>query len=250
MIDSNTRDLLEKLRIEELAEIVDRQENIPDFLGMPFEQRLSFAVSDLYAEKAGQRNRMLAQRAKLSHPNATFPRIDYLPGRNLDRSLLAQLSACNFLGHGTNIAFFGPTGCGKTFLACCLGNAACARGARTRFYRMPDLFADFECLESSVTRRKFVRKLAAYDLLILDEWLCDDSYPEQRMNLIFEIVEKRSDLKPTVFCSQYDPSDWYRVLGASAKSESIVNRIFATLCRVDCGNFNMREALASRNTIY
>lgn len=250
MIDSNTRDMLSSLRIPELADIIDRQEGIPEFLAMPFEDRLGHAVFDLYSVKNTEHNMKLVRNAKFKHPNASFSAIDYIPERHLDRSLLCQLSACNFLGHGTNIAFFGATGCGKSYLASCLGINACLRGYPTRFYRMPDLLADYDCLESPVKKRKFIKKLANYDLLILDEWITDIRYSEAQLSLIFEIVEKRNEMKPSVFCSQYNPGDWYAALGENSKSESILNRIFSSLCKVDCGDFNMREYYKDRNTVF
>ena len=83
-------------------------------------------------------------------------------------------------------------------------------------------------------------KLTRNDLSIIDGWL-GKSLTELEINFIFEIVEKRTEVHSTIFCSQYAPQDWYARLGASTQCESILNRIFSGLCRLNCGPMNMRD---------
>lgn len=134
-----------------------------------------------------------------------------------------------------------PTGCRKSFIASCIGTHACSRLKRTFFVRMPDLLTDYECIESQVQKRKHLRKIANYDMLIIDEWL-GNTVTESQLGFLFELVEERNELKPTVFCSQFNPKDWYVMLGESTKSESLLNRILSKLCRLDYSEFNMRES--------
>ena len=122
------------------------------------------------------------------------------------------------------------------------------KGKRTLFYRMQDLFLDYDCIETSLQRKKFLKKLANYDLLIIDEWL-GDSLNEKQLSFIYELVEKRTEVHSTIFCGQFAPKEWYARLGSSSKTESILNRIFSGLCKVDCGDFNMREYLSSKKMI-
>ena len=110
---------------------------------------------------------------------------------------------------------------------------------------MPDPIQDYDCLETPQQRKRFLGKLARQDFLIIDEWL-GSSLPEKHINLIFEIVEKRAETNSMVFCSQFAPLDWYVRLGESTQCESILNRIFSGLCKVDCGDFNMREYYSSQ----
>jgi DNA replication protein DnaC len=82
--------------------------------------------------------------------------------------------------------------------------------------------------------------MANYDILIIDEWLGSPPTDAQ-LSFLFELVEKRSEVKTTIFCSQYNPKDWYVRLGENTNSESLLNRILSGLCKLDCGDFNMRE---------
>lgn len=171
---------------------------------MTFDERLQFAIADLHSIKMNENYRRLVANARFKHPNAAFQSIEYLPHRNLDKQTLVQLSTGNFLEYATDIAVFGATGSGKSYIACCLGTMACAHGKRTLFYRMPDLLTDYDCLETPQQRKRFIGKLARQDFLILDEWL-GSHLTESHLNLIFEIVEKRTEAHSTVFCSQFAP---------------------------------------------
>ena len=105
---------------------------------------------------------------------------------------------------------------------------------------MPDLLTDYECIESQVKRRKYLRKVSNYDMLIIDEWL-GSTVTGSQFSFLFKLVEKRNEIKPTVFFSQFNPKDWYVRLGESTMCESLLNRILSGLCRLDCGEFNIRE---------
>ena len=240
MIDKSSIDKLNALNLDELVDILHRQESVAEFISMPFDQRLQFAIDDFYSVRMEQNYKRLLAKAHLKYPGARFHSIEYLPERNLDRNTLTQLATGNFLNYATDIAIFGISGSGKSFIACCLGTMACTHGRRTLFYRMPDLLSDYACIETAQQRKRFITKLARVDLLIIDEWL-GNGLTEKEINLIFEIVEKRTEVHSTIFCSQYAPQYWYARLGESTQCESILNRIFSGLCRVNCGAKNMRD---------
>lgn len=248
MIDSNTITMLSELKMDSFTNIIRRQDTIPEFLSMSFDERLQFAVADYYEVKNQEKMESLVKKANFKYPQVNTNSIDYLPERKLDKNLILNLATCNFIDHATDVAIYGTTGSGKSYLACALGKAACLRGKRTMFYRMQDLLLDYACIETPLQKKKFLKKMSRFDLLIIDEWL-SDSLTETQLSFIYELVEKRTEVHSTVFCGQYAPKEWYARLGASSKTESIVNRIFSGLCKLDCGNFNMREYFSSNKMI-
>lgn len=249
MIDKSTLDKLSDLKLEELGEIVMRQDSVPEYVSMPFAQRLQFAIDELHSIRSDGLYRRLVINARMKHPNATFQGIEYIPERNLDRNKLSQLSTGDFLAHAGNILVYGATGSGKSFIACCLSNVACRHGKKTLFYRMPDLIQNFECLETPQQRKRFITRLGRMDLLIIDEWL-GNKLSESQINFIFEVIEKRDENLPTVFSSQFDPKDWYVRLEESTQCESVLNRILSKKVTIDCGNFNMRQYYAKKTPLY
>jgi|GEM_PF-271137 len=240
MIDQPTRDMLNELKMPELEEIVMNQGKVPQFAAMPFDQRLQFAIADLYSIKSNHRQKLLLKRSNVRYPNVAFSDIDYLPDRKLDRNFIAQISTGNFMEHATGLVIYGATGSGKTFVASCIGHMACSKLKRTLFIRQTDLLTDYECLETLLQKRKYLRKMTNYDILVVDEWL-GNVPTEPQLSFLFELVKKRNEVKSTIFCSQFNPKDWYVRLGESTKSESLLNRILSGVCRLDCGNYNIRE---------
>lgn len=248
MIDNNTRVMLSELKMDQMIGILRNQEAVPELLALNFDERLQFAIADYYAVKNQEKMESLVKKANFKYPRVGINSIDYLPERHLDKELILNLASCNFIEHATDIAIYGETGSGKSYLACALGKAACMRGKRTMFYRMQDLLLDYDCIETPLQRKKFLKKMARYDLLIIDEWL-GDTLTEMQLSFIYELVEKRTEVHSTIFCGQFPTKDWYARLGASSKTESIVNRILSGLCKVDCGDYNMREFLSKSKMI-
>ncbi len=248
MIDSNTKMMLSELKMDEFTEILKSQETVPEFLSMSFDERLQYVIADYHSAKVQEKMEILVKKASFKYPHVGASSIDYLPERHLPKDLIQNLATGNFVNHATDVAIYGATGSGKSYIACAIGKAACMKGKRTLFYRMQDLFLDYDCIETPLQRKKFLKKLANYDLLIIDEWL-GDTVTEKQLSFIYELVEKRTEVHSTIFCGQIKPKEWYARLGTSNKTESILNRIFSGLCKVDCGEFNMREYLSSNKLV-
>ena len=97
----------------------------------------------------------------------------FLPERELDRSMLINISSCVFVQTCKNIVLYGPTGCGKSFAACVIGKAACRHLYKTKYIRFPDLMSSYKELADHSARMRFLRRFSRYDVLIIDEWLKD-----------------------------------------------------------------------------
>ena len=131
----------------------------------------------------------------------------------------------------SNILLLGPTGSGKTYLACALGNAACRKYLNVKYIRMPDLLDELNVAKATGTFQKVIKSYKKVDLLILDEWLIRHLTPQETYNLL-EIVEARvnSSKGSMIFCTQYNNEEWYeRIDPESAEgspiSEAIMDRI-------------------------
>ena len=105
----------------------------------------------------------------------------------------------------SNMLMIGPTGCGKTYMACAFGMEACKQYFNTRYVRLPDLLIDLDIARSEGNYKKVMAKYANPLVLILDEWLLlKPNESEQRD--IFELLHRRRKKSTTIFCSQYEPS--------------------------------------------
>jgi len=243
MLSSETTRKLREMKLYEIVDIIEKQEDVPESYGLSFDDRMQQIVDDLYLLKQEKRIHSLCKRAQFRWPNADPSSIMYVEERNLNRDMIKNLSRCAFMESALPIAIYGASSSGKSYIACAIGKAACRQGYKVRYMRMEDLFSKLTELERKDAKMRFAKRLANYDLLILDEWL--STIPtEAELNFIFELVEKRSEIHSTIICGLYEPSSWCERMGSSAQSESIVERLIHTPINIDCGDFNMRDYLA------
>ena len=141
---------------------------------MPFEERVRLVVDDAYSTFTHSKVEGLIRRAGLRYPNADLRRIDLLDERSLNRQLLTQLGTCSFVARQQNVVFQGFTGSGKSYLGCAIARRACEHRIRAHYVRMPDLEEAWVAAQDSPGGSgKFLRKYAAFTLLVIDEWLLD-----------------------------------------------------------------------------
>ena len=178
--------------------------------------------------------------------NADLRRVDLLEQRGLDRGVIAQLATCQFISRHMNVVFQGFTGSGKSYLGCALAKQACLHRIRAHYIRMPDLAEAWHLAKDKPQgQMKFLRKYAAFTLLVIDEWLLDP--PDESMrSMLLELLERRYDTTSTVFCTQYAKKDWHSRLGGGVHADAIMDRIVHNTIWIDTGNHNMREHTATK----
>ena len=215
-------------------------------MGMTCAERIQMAVDEAHSSFVTGKIRNLTKRANLRYPEADVRSVDFDEARGLDRLLVTELATCGFAERGQNVVLQGPTGTGKTYLACAIAKAACQRRMRACYIRCPDLE---ELWRSSRDRaggeRKLVRKYAAFQVLVLDEWLLDRPDDLYR-GFLLELMEARYGSYSTVFCTQFRQKDWHARLGGGVHADAIMDRIVHGTAWVDMGEMNMRSKFASQ----
>ena len=243
-LDSETK---RKLREMGVASLVDAFEAQDDALtiGVVFEERIKIAVDDAHAAFTHSKVEGLIRRAGLRYPNADLRRVDMLEQRGLDRGVIAQLGTCQFIGRQQNVVFQGFTGSGKSYLGSALAKQACQHRYRAHYIRMPDLEESWAAArDRPAGREKWLRKYAAFTLLVIDEWLLDPPIDDVR-SMLLELLERRYDATSTVFCTQYAKKDWHQRLGGGVHADAIMDRIVHNTVWIETGDVNMREHTAA-----
>jgi DNA replication protein DnaC len=244
IIDTETKRKLREMGVTALADAFEAQD---DLLvgGMPFAERISLIVDDAHASFTSQKIDGLTRRAQLRYPDAELRRLDLLEKRGIDRGVIANLATCTFIGRCENVVFQGFTGSGKTYLGSALARAACQHRYRALYVRMPDLEeAWLASADKPGGKEKFLRKYAAFHLLVIDEWLLDEPGEHVR-GMLLELLERRYDSVSTVFCTQYAKKDWHQRLGGDVHADAIMDRIVHRAVWIETGDANMREHAAS-----
>ncbi len=189
-LDTETKRKLREMNAGELLEAIDTQDETLS-ISLPFEDRLRLVVDDAYASFTHAKVTGLIRRAGLRYPNADLRRIDLLDERGLDRPLLSQLGTCSFVARQENVVFQGFTGSGKCYLGCAIAKRACEHRVRAHYVRMPDLEEAWVAAQDTLGGSgKFLRKYAAFTLLVIDEWLLDRPTESMR-TMLLELMERR-----------------------------------------------------------
>ncbi|WP_309617604.1 ATP-binding protein [Salinibacterium sp.] len=242
-LDGETKRKLREMNAGELLEAIHTQDETLS-IGLPFEDRVKLAVDDAYSSFTHSKVAGLIKRAGLRYPNADLRRVDLLDERSLNRQLLTQLGTCSFVNRQHNVVFQGFTGSGKSYLGCAIAKRACEHRIRTHYVHMPDLEEAWVAAQDSPGGAgKFLRKYAAFTLLVIDEWLLDRPTESMR-TMLLELMERRYGETSTVFCTQYQQKDWHQRLGSGVHADAIMDRIIHNTVWVETGNYNMREHTA------
>lgn len=242
-LDSETKRKLREMQVPFLVTAIEAQDEALT-LGMVFEERLKLAVDDAHATFTHAKVEGLIRRAGLRYPNADLRRLDLIEQRGLDRGIIAQLGTCAFITRQQNVVFQGFTGSGKSYLGSALAKQACQHRYRAHYIRMPDLEETWAAArDRPAGKEKWLRKYAAFTLLVIDEWLLDPPDDTIR-SMLLELLERRCDATSTVFCTQYAKKDWHQRLGSGVHADAIMDRIVHNTIWIETGGTNMREHLA------
>lgn len=166
--------------------------------------------------------------------------VDYRGDRGLDRALFLKLIAGDWIDAHDNLAICGPSGVGKSWLACALGHKACRDDRSVLYQRVPRLFANLALARGDGRYARLQRTLARVQLLILDDWGLEPLDDQARHDLL-EILEDRYGRRSTIITSQLPVSAWHDVIGNPTYADAILDRLVHNAHRIDLTGESLRR---------
>jgi DNA replication protein DnaC len=198
------------------------------------------------AEQSERRNCRYAQRlrwAKLGQ-SASLEDLDSRAPRGLDRNLMSQLGKLTFVADKLNVLITGPTGVGKSYLACALGQHACRENISVRYLRLPRLAEELVRAEALKRKSQLFKHLAKFKLLILDDFGLTPLADETKRDLL-EIIDDRFDKTATIVTSQLPVAKWHEYLADPTLADAILDRIVHNAYKIDLKGESMRKKKAT-----
>lgn len=223
LIEPTYQKLLE-MSLTVMAGAFQQQQGDPKVLSLEFDDRFAMLVD---AEHNARHDRRLARRlrdANLRIPSACVEDVRVSAARGMDKSLLRQLAGGEWIKRHLGVLISGPTGVGKTYLACALGQRACRLGHRVLYRRLPRLFEELALAKADGSYSRLLGKLMRYDVLIIDDFGSGVLRDAQRHDLL-EVVEDRYDRCSTVIASQLPIANWHGWIGDATLADAILDRI-------------------------
>jgi len=240
MLVQQTLDKLDAAGLGGMATALREQlENAPQYAELTFEDRLGLLVD---READWRDSRRLATRlkaAKLRYP-ATVEDIDFRAPRGLDRATILSLAQAGWVLHRHNVLITGATGCGKSFLACALAQAAIRQGHTALYMRTPRLLDDLAVSRGDGRYQRLLAQLQRVTVLVLDDFLLTPATVEQCRDLL-EVVEDRAQLRSTLVASQLPVDAWHGAMADPTLAEAVLDRVLHQAHRVPLKGASLRR---------
>ncbi len=216
---------IEKLRILRLTGMVkalEQQLRDPDINSLSFEDRLGMMIDSEATERESKQcaSRLRAAKPKLQ---ACIEDVKLKATKGIDKSMLKELSLCRWIKDHRNIQLCGPTGIGKTYLACSLINSACRAGYKALYYRAQRLFHNVAVARADGTYTKLLTNLSKVNLLVIDDFGHASVNDEMSRDLL-EIIDDR-DHSSTLIASQLPLDHWHQTFTNATIADAILDRL-------------------------
>ena len=215
---------LRSLKLDGLAAGLEEQLAQPGMAALTFEERMALLIDREVHARNDRKLVRLLKNAHLKYGQAAIEDIDARAGRGIDRREVMSLALGDWVSAGHSVLVTGPTGAGKSWLACALAQYACRRGYSAAYQRVPRLQEELRIRHGSGVFGKWLLQLAKIDVLILDDWGMGAIDSMTRSDLL-EIIDDRAGSKATIITSQLPVEHWHAWIGDATIADAILDRV-------------------------
>ena len=242
MLYHPTLDKLKMLKFSGMSHALEEQIQCADIAQLSFEERLGLLVDREITERDNRRLTSRLRQARLKQ-QACMEDIDYQASRGLDKAMLMKLGDCQWAKKSINILITGPTGVGKSWIACALAPKACREGYSAWYQRLTRLLQELPLAKGDGSYAKILMRLAKTDVLVLDDWGLFKLNAEQRRDLL-EILEDRYGSRATIITSQLPLDQWHDLIGDATLADAIMDRLVHNAYKINLTGESMRKKQA------
>ena len=247
MLTHPTLDQLRQLGLAGMARAFEELATTAQGGELEHAEWLALLLDRELADRQDRRLKARLRYARLRH-QAAVEDVDYRTPRGLDRALFQKLAGGSWIEERQNLIIEGPTGVGKSWLACALGHKACRDDHSVLYQRIPRLFADLALARGDGRYARLMRALGGVKLLILDDWGLEPLGPEQQRDLL-EIVEERYGRGATLITSQLPVDRWHDLIGNPTLADAILDRIVHNAHRIQLRGDSLRRKKAQEDAM-
>jgi DNA replication protein DnaC len=235
-----TLQLMQRIKLQGMADCYEAIIELPINKQPETHECIATLVDAEVQNRSHKRTQMLLRLSKLRY-SATLQEISYSKDRNLEKAQIASLADCSFIGRSENIFITGATGCGKSFLACAIGNQACLMGHRTLYFNMNRFCEQLAIAKVDGSFIKWINRIQKADLIVIDDFGLQPLSHQIKLALL-QILEDRYAKSSTIIASQLPLSKWYEYLDEPTIADAIMDRLTAKSSKIELTGKSLRRS--------
>ena len=240
MLNEQTIAKMQEMKLLGMAQFFKELMGKPEHADLTLDEFVGLLIDAEATSRKNRKMQRLLRDAKLKQ-QACLEDIDYKHSRGLHKQTLLELSTGQWLVNHQNVLISGPTGVGKTYIACAIGNSVCRAGYSVFYTRAPRLFNTLFQARGDGSYLKYLSKLARFNLLIIDDLGLTPMNENERKDFL-EIVEDRSLNTSLVVSSQVPVKDWYQTIGDPTIADAICDRLLHNAYKIELKGESLRKA--------
>jgi len=245
MLNQQTMSILHSLKLFGLAKGFEERLADPKQASLSHAEFVGLLVEDEKVHRDNLRLRRLLKKAKLRQ-EAAMEDIDYGASRGLSQQVIQELANPQWIAAHRNVILSGPTGIGKSYIACALGNSAARAGYTVLYLRAPRLFETLQQARGDGSHLKTLARLSRVQLLIIDDFLLTPLSDWERRDLL-EVIEDRYQAGATIITSQCPLNDWHPAIGDPTLADAICDRLLHNAYKIELRGDSLRLRSTSTN---
>jgi DNA replication protein DnaC len=241
MLDETTLTTLNALKLFGMAQSFPGRLNDARQAELSHAEFVGLLTQDEKTYRDNKRLKRLLTNAKLKQ-EASLEDIDYRHPRGLQKQVMLELGNTGWIDGNRNVVLTGPTGVGKSYIACALGNFAARSGDTVIYTRAVRLFETLETARADGSHLRLMQKFNKARLLIVDDFLIAPLSDTARMDFL-EVIEDRCGSGATVVTSQCPVKEWHPNIGDPTIADAICDRLLHNAYKIDLRGESMRKRM-------
>jgi len=239
MLNEQTITKIESLKLFGMAKVLKEWGTTSLHDELSHESFIGMLVDSEVADRDNKRLIRYLKNARLKQP-ACIEDIDWRHPRGLHKQTILELANCRWVGHHHNVLISGPTGVGKSYIACALGNTVCRNGLNVFYIRAPKLFTVLLQARADGTYLKYLAKIGRFNVLIIDDFGLAPMSDTERKDFM-EVVEERNLIASTIITSQVPIKDFYQIIGDPTIADAICDRLMHNAVKIELKGESLRK---------
>jgi DNA replication protein DnaC len=244
MLQEPMMEKLAAMRLFGMVEALKMQQQDATAGELSFLERLGLLVDQQWTWRENKALARRLQAAKLQ--GASVEDIDYRSSRGLDKGVIRALAQqSGWVRNHENVFVIGPTGVGKSFIACALAQKACRDGYSALYLRAAALFRDLAMARADGSLRHLLARISRIEVLVIDDFCMAPMLEAERRDF-WEICEDRYQTRSTIVTSQLPVSRWHEQIGDPTAADGILDRLVHNAHRIEMRGDSMRKKKAAQ----